>query len=140
VHMHMRRLPHTLCAPTWAGAPTWADACSRLVLGQIEILWNTVAEEAVGDGSLLTGLKIRNVVTKDASLLPINGLFYAIGHVPNTAFLQGKLDLDEDVRCTHTDTHTHTHTDTHTQTDTHTHTKAQVHTRTHPHAPRHKLM
>ena len=65
---------------------------------KVEIIWNTVAEEALGDGNLLSGLRLRNVVTKEATVLPVNGLFYAIGHTPNTDFLKGKLDLDEDVR------------------------------------------
>jgi len=57
-----------------------------------------VAEEALGDGNLLNGLRIRNTVTKEESTLQVNGLFYAIGHVPNTGFLKGHIELDEDVR------------------------------------------
>jgi thioredoxin reductase (NADPH) len=44
-----------------------------------EILWNTVATEACGDGDLLQSLNIKNVKTGDTSSLPVNGLFYAIG-------------------------------------------------------------
>jgi thioredoxin reductase (NADPH) len=46
---------------------------------KVEILWNTVATEATGDGKLLTGLKIENVKTGAKQELQVNGLFYAIG-------------------------------------------------------------
>lgn len=61
---------------------------------KIEIRWNTQAVEAVGDQAL-QGLKIINTKTKEETLLAVNGLFYAIGHVPNTAFLEGQLECDE---------------------------------------------
>jgi len=61
---------------------------------KIDILWNTEAEEAVGD-QLLTGVKIKNNKTGESSLIPASGLFYAIGHKPNTEFLEGQLLLDE---------------------------------------------
>jgi thioredoxin reductase (NADPH) len=50
-----------------------------------QVHWKTQAKSAYGDGKLLTGLKIDHMgVEKD---LPVNGLFYAIGHEPNTSFL-----------------------------------------------------
>ena len=61
---------------------------------KITIQWNSVAEEALGDG-LLTNLRIRNVQTNERSVIQANGLFYAIGHLPNTAFLQGQIDVDD---------------------------------------------
>ena len=60
----------------------------------IEILWNTEAVEAVGD-DLLTHVRIKNNKTNEEGLIEANGLFYAIGHKPNTDFLNGQLDLDE---------------------------------------------
>lgn len=52
--------------------------------------------EAKGDGRLLNALSIQDTVTGTISDLPVNGLFYAIGHKPNTDFLKGsKVDLDE---------------------------------------------
>ncbi len=62
---------------------------------KIEILRNTQATEIVGE-ALLSWLKIINNKTKQESLLQAAGLFYAIGHNPNTEFLQWQLDLDED--------------------------------------------
>ena len=61
---------------------------------KIEVLWNTEAVEAIGE-SLLTHVKIINNKTNEESLLEANGFFYAIGHTPNTAFLNGQLPLDE---------------------------------------------
>lgn len=60
---------------------------------KIEVLWNTEALEAVGDQAL-SQLRIVNNKTKQESRLDVGGLFYAIGHDPNTAFLQGQIELD----------------------------------------------
>lgn len=62
---------------------------------KVEILWNTSAVEAKGDGKLLTSLDIVNNKTKEQSSLPVNGLFYAIGHVPATQVFASQLDTDE---------------------------------------------
>jgi len=62
---------------------------------KIEMVWNSIPLEATGDGNLLTGLKVRNAVKEEESILPVNGLFYAIGHKPNTdAFVNTALKLD----------------------------------------------
>jgi thioredoxin reductase (NADPH) len=61
---------------------------------KIEFLWDSVVVDAVGDGKL-EGVKVRNVVTGDESVLPATGLFVAIGHVPNTSLFEGVLDMDD---------------------------------------------
>ncbi len=61
---------------------------------KIDILWDTVAMEAIGDKSLAS-VKIKNVKTNQEQVLEAGGLFYAIGHEPNTAFLGGQLKLDK---------------------------------------------
>ena len=61
---------------------------------KIEIMFNTVPVEVLGEKSV-SGLKIKNTISGNESVLEAGGLFYAIGHVPNTAFLQGQLALDE---------------------------------------------
>ncbi|MEN8112839.1 MAG: thioredoxin-disulfide reductase [Actinomycetota bacterium] len=61
---------------------------------KIEVLWNSTVDEVLGD-DLVTGLKIRNVLTDEESELPVEGFFLAIGHDPNTNIFQDKLDLDE---------------------------------------------
>ncbi|MBI4309451.1 MAG: thioredoxin-disulfide reductase [Candidatus Omnitrophica bacterium] len=60
---------------------------------KIEIMFNTVPFEVLGEQSV-SGLKIRDTVSNQESTLNAGGLFYAIGHVPNTAFLDGQLELD----------------------------------------------
>ena len=61
---------------------------------KIHMQWNSVAEEALGDDALKS-VRIRNVQSNQVSLIDAEGLFYAIGHVPNTGFLDGQLDLDD---------------------------------------------
>ncbi|EKD25594.1 MAG: hypothetical protein ACD_80C00012G0010 [uncultured bacterium (gcode 4)] len=61
---------------------------------KIEIMMNTEALEAVGN-EFLTGIKVINNKTKEEKLVECSGLFYAIGHIPNTAFLQGQIETDE---------------------------------------------
>ncbi|KAK6912391.1 FAD/NAD(P)-binding domain [Dillenia turbinata] len=65
---------------------------------KIEVLWNSVVEEAYGDGDrgVLGGLKVKNLVDGSVSDLKVNGLFFAIGHEPATKFLGGQLELDSD--------------------------------------------
>ncbi|GJJ15525.1 thioredoxin-disulfide reductase [Clathrus columnatus] len=66
------------------------------ILGLQTIIWNTVATEAVGNGDLLSGVKIKNIKTGEEKILPANGLFYAIGHVPATSLVRNQLKCDED--------------------------------------------
>ncbi len=61
---------------------------------KIEIMFNTIPLEVLGDKSV-TGLKIKNALTNVETTLDVGGLFYAIGHLPNTGFLEGQLELDE---------------------------------------------
>lgn len=64
---------------------------------KVEVLWNTVATECCGDGQLLQSLSIKSTKTGEESKLQVNGLFYAIGHVPATALVKGsKVECDED--------------------------------------------
>ncbi len=62
---------------------------------KIEILRNTEGTEIVGNDQQMTGLKIINNNTQETSELEARGLFYAIGHKPNTDFLEGQLELDD---------------------------------------------
>lgn len=61
---------------------------------KIKILWNTVLTEVSGDQAL-GSVKIKNSQSGKEETLEGSGLFYAIGHLPNTAFLEGQIDLDE---------------------------------------------
>ena len=61
---------------------------------KIDFLWNTVVEEVYGD-PVMTGLRLRNLVTEKSYDFPADALFVAIGHDPNTAIFRGQLDLDK---------------------------------------------
>ncbi|GMG20415.1 unnamed protein product [Ambrosiozyma monospora] len=61
---------------------------------KLEILYNTVSQEAKGDGKFLTALSIKNVKTNEVKDLPIKGLFYAIGHNPATQVFKDQLETD----------------------------------------------
>ncbi|KAK6201305.1 thioredoxin reductase [Scheffersomyces amazonensis] len=62
---------------------------------KLEILWNSEAKEAKGDGKLLQSLSVYNNKTKETKDLPVNGLFYAIGHTPATKVFENQLKTDE---------------------------------------------
>ncbi len=61
---------------------------------KIEVLWMTIPIESIGDKKL-EGVKVKNSEKNKEYVLEANGLFYAIGHLPNTAFLNNQLELDE---------------------------------------------
>lgn len=56
----------------------------------------TEALEAIGNGDMLTGIKVINNQTKEETTIACSGLFYAIGHTPNTEFLWWQINLDND--------------------------------------------
>ncbi len=59
---------------------------------KIEILWDSVVAAVEGD-SIVRSVKLENVKTEQKTTLPAGGLFFAIGHSPNTDFLQGQIEL-----------------------------------------------
>jgi thioredoxin reductase (NADPH) len=61
---------------------------------KIEFVWNSVVTDVLGD-TTVEGIRLRNVVTDEASDLALAGLFVAIGHVPNTSLFEGQLDMDD---------------------------------------------
>ncbi len=73
-----------------------SKAMQERVLGnkKIEVLWNTVLVDVAGE-KMLERVRIKNVKTNEEKDLEASGLFYAIGHSPNTAFLENQLKLDE---------------------------------------------
>lgn len=62
---------------------------------KIRVVWNSVIEDAEGERSL-EGVIVRNVVTGEKTRLEAKGLFYAIGHQPNTGFLKGQMELNDE--------------------------------------------
>ena len=65
---------------------------------KVEILWNTVLEEIVGDKdpAAVTGLRLRNVANGEEQDRAVDGVFVAIGHDPATQIFRGKVDMDEE--------------------------------------------
>ena len=66
---------------------------------KVSVRYDTVATEVTGEakaGGLMTGLRLRNVVTGEESEMEANGLFYAVGHDPATALFNRALDMDAD--------------------------------------------
>jgi thioredoxin reductase (NADPH) len=61
---------------------------------KIEIRWNTVVTEIVGD-TKLDHIVVQDVLTGDSSPLAVTGLFVAIGHKPNTDLVKGQLELED---------------------------------------------
>ena len=57
--------------------------------------WNSVVDEVLGDDEKgMTGARLKNVVTGETQTLDATGMFVAIGHTPNTQFLQGQVETD----------------------------------------------
>ena len=61
---------------------------------KIEVLWNKRVTEVLGYDQI-TGVQLEDTVTGEKSDLEVGGLFVAIGHKPNTAFLDGQVELTE---------------------------------------------
>jgi thioredoxin reductase (NADPH) len=61
---------------------------------KIEMLWSHVVTEAKGT-DFLEAIRVKDLKTDQERDVPVAGLFFAIGHTPNTVFLNGQIDLDE---------------------------------------------
>jgi thioredoxin reductase (NADPH) len=59
---------------------------------KVEVLWNSVVDEVKG-GKVVESVVIKNVKTGALETMPAGGLFFAVGHLPNTAFLNGQIEL-----------------------------------------------
>jgi thioredoxin reductase (NADPH) len=64
---------------------------------KVEVLWNSVIEEIVGEADQggVKGVILRDTQTDETREMPIDGVFMAIGHVPNTAIFKDHLKTDE---------------------------------------------
>ncbi|HVC61425.1 MAG TPA: thioredoxin-disulfide reductase [Acetobacteraceae bacterium] len=63
---------------------------------KIAVVWDSVVEEIVGGGTpeVVEGVRLRDVNTGTSSVLPVDGVFVAIGHTPNTAIFAGHVAMD----------------------------------------------
>jgi thioredoxin reductase (NADPH) len=62
---------------------------------RITVHWNTEPVDVIGEGDVMSGIKLRDTKTGAESDLAVKGLFYAIGHHPNTSLFKGQLELDD---------------------------------------------
>ena len=60
-------------------------------------VWDSVVDDIIGDPKAggVTALALRNVKSGESSTLPVNGVFIAVGHVPNTGIFKGQLEMDD---------------------------------------------
>lgn len=62
--------------------------------GNVEFVWNSTVEK-LEYGEKLTGITVREKNTGETREIPCDGLFVAIGHLPETGLFQGQIELDE---------------------------------------------
>ncbi|WP_395375389.1 thioredoxin-disulfide reductase [Marinicella sp. W31] len=62
--------------------------------GNVELMWDHVVDEVVGEDSGVNGLRIKNVKTDEVQQLDVQGVFIAIGHTPNTQLFDGQLKMN----------------------------------------------
>ena len=65
---------------------------------KVSVVWDSAVDEVVGDSNPpgVTGVRIKNVKTGELSVLPVDGVFIAIGHTPNTELFKGALEMDSE--------------------------------------------
>jgi thioredoxin reductase (NADPH) len=60
---------------------------------KIEFIWDTVVTKINGENAV-TGLELKNIKTGQTSTFKTDGVFVAIGHIPNSKLVEGQLDID----------------------------------------------
>ena len=63
---------------------------------RIEFVWNANLVEVLGENGIVTGVVLEDTVSGDRRELACDGMFLAIGHIPNTALVADVLDTDDD--------------------------------------------
>jgi thioredoxin reductase (NADPH) len=63
---------------------------------KIDVIWNNTVKEIVGGGTpeVVTGVRLHNETTAAETIVPVDGVFVAIGHTPTTAVFAGHVDMD----------------------------------------------
>jgi thioredoxin reductase (NADPH) len=62
---------------------------------KIEMLWNREVTEVLGDEQRVTGIRLASTIDQSSEEREVGGLFLAIGHTPNTSFLNGQLETND---------------------------------------------
>jgi thioredoxin reductase (NADPH) len=66
---------------------------AKVQAGKVDVRWNSVLDEVLGDSSGVTGMRVRNVQTGATDDKTLHGVFIAIGHEPNTGLFAGQIDM-----------------------------------------------
>jgi thioredoxin reductase (NADPH) len=61
--------------------------------GKVDIAWNHTLDEVLGDDMGVTGMSIKSTESGDVKKIDLDGVFIAIGHIPNSSIFDGQLDL-----------------------------------------------
>jgi thioredoxin reductase (NADPH) len=61
----------------------------------IRVYWDTQTDEVLGDGTVVTAVRVKHNKTGLLSDIPVSGFFVAIGHTPNSTPFKGIIDMDE---------------------------------------------
>ena len=61
---------------------------------KIRFAWNSQALEVIGEDRV-SGLRVRDTLSNEERVIPVTGIFVAIGHVPNTTLVKDQLDLED---------------------------------------------
>jgi thioredoxin reductase (NADPH) len=62
---------------------------------KINVIWNSAISEYVGDEKGITGVKLKNTETGEITDFKCDGVFLALGHIPNTNIFKGKLEMHD---------------------------------------------
>ncbi|HQT76139.1 MAG: thioredoxin-disulfide reductase [Rhodospirillales bacterium 20-64-7] len=65
---------------------------------KVQVIWNSTVQEIVGGGTpeVVTGVRLRDTRTGGESVLPVDGVFIAIGHSPTTSVFAGQIEMDSE--------------------------------------------
>ncbi|MFN5511756.1 MAG: FAD-dependent oxidoreductase, partial [Burkholderiales bacterium] len=67
---------------------------AKVEAGKVEVRWNSTLDEVLGDASGVTGMRVRNIQNNATDDKPLQGVFIAIGHQPNTGIFAGQLEMN----------------------------------------------
>lgn len=66
---------------------------AKVAEGKIEVKWDHTLDEVTGDTSGVTGINVKSTKNGEVSQVPVQGVFIAIGHKPNTSIFEGQLEM-----------------------------------------------
>ena len=67
--------------------------------GNVNIEWDSVLDEVLGDDSGVTGMRVKNIKDDSTKDVDLQGVFIAIGHKPNTSIFEGQLEIHNGYLC-----------------------------------------